>query len=253
MRPETFSSQKLRTFLKNHRIADLKQIKDALGTQSTMTVFRKLKCLDYLTSYSHRGQYYTLKTIPRFNAKGLWCCQSVRFSKYGNLQETASALVEQADAGYTAQELENLLQVETKHALLVLVRNGQLKRERLEERWIYFSRRRDTRTRQKRNRETLLLQSSAVLTPIAAGAAEYQQGLMTLFDLLDERQRRLFAGLQSVQLGHGGDKSVAVLLGLDVHTVAKGRREVLSGQSFGDRLRNKGGGRKSTEKKRRTS
>ncbi len=39
-----------------------------LGTQVDMTVFRKLTPLGYLTSYSHRGGYYTLKSIPRFDA-----------------------------------------------------------------------------------------------------------------------------------------------------------------------------------------
>ena len=71
--------------------------------------------------------------------------------------------------------------------------------------------------------------------------------------VLDERQRRLFAGLQAAQLGHGGDRIIAELLGLDVHTVAKGRQEAFSEQSFDKRLRKKGGGRKSVQKKRRTS
>lgn len=253
MRHEIFSAKKLRAFLRDQRIATLEQLKDALATPSTMTVFRKLRCLGYLTSYSHRGQYYTLREIPRFNALGLWCCQSIRFSKYGNLQETAYALVEQADGGYSANELTSLLHVDARHALLVLERNCRLRRENLGERWIYFSRRRNTRISQKRNREESLLQSPGLLTPVAAGAPEFHEGLMAFFGLLDERQKRLFAGLQSIQLGHGGDQSVSALLELDVHTVAKGRREILSGQSFDTRLRKKGAGRKRIEKKRRTS
>src|SRR5207249_10033445 len=39
----------------------------ALGTSATMTVFRKLKALGYRTSYSHRGKYYTLSGILRFD------------------------------------------------------------------------------------------------------------------------------------------------------------------------------------------
>lgn len=77
---------------------------------------------------------------------------------------------------------------------------------------------------------------------------------MLFFSLLDERQRRLYAGLESQKFGHGGDRKIAELLGLDVHTVAKGRREVLAGKEVDpDRVRRQGGGRKAVEKKRRTS
>jgi len=40
-------------------MATLGELKRALGTQVDLTVFRKLKQLDYLTSYSHRARYYT--------------------------------------------------------------------------------------------------------------------------------------------------------------------------------------------------
>jgi len=39
--------------------------------------------------------------------------------------------------------------------------------------------------------------------------------------LLDEKQRRLFAGLESLQFGHGGDSWIADLLGLDPRLVKK--------------------------------
>jgi hypothetical protein len=214
-----------------------------------MTVFRKLKSLGYLTSYSHRGGFYTLTGIPRFNAMGLWSCQSVHFSKYGNLQETAHALVEEADAGYSADELSCLLQVDVKHALLLLARARRVKREKAGGRWVYFHRRRDTHTRQKSNREAFLLAGPLVPTALAADAPEFHAGLMAFLDLLDERQKRLFAGLQAAQMGHGGDRCIATLLGMDIHTVAKGRREALSGLTFDRRLRKKGAGRKRIEKK----
>ena len=251
MRPETFSSKTLRSFIKEQRVATLKELKGALGTESTMTVFRKLKTLGYLTSYSHRGQYYTLRVTPRFNSLGLWSYQSVYFSKYGNLQATAHAFVEEADAGYTADELARLLHVDVKHALLVMVRDKHLKRERAGGRWVYFAKRRDVHTRQKRNREAFLSAGPLVPLPVAMDAPEFQAGLIAFFDLLDERQKRLFAGLHAALMGHGGDRSMAALLGMDIHTVAKGRREVLSGRSFGARLRKKGSGRKRTEKKTR--
>jgi len=73
----------------------------------------------------------------------------------------------------------------------------------------------------------------------------FQEGktLVELFlSLLDEKQRRLFAGLESIKLGYGGDKKIAHLFDLDMHTVAKGRKELRSGEIETDRIRRVGGG-----------
>ena len=71
--------------------------------------------------------------------------------------------------------------------------------------------------------------------------------------MLDEQQRRIYAGLESLKLGHGGDVHIASLLGMDPHTVAQGRKELISGNLSRDRLREEGGGRFPQEKKHRTS
>jgi hypothetical protein len=47
-----------------------------------------------------------------------------------------------------------------------------------------------------------------------------------------------------------GDGRIAQLLGLDVGTVARGRRELLTQDVETERIRVTGGGRKSLEKKR---
>ena len=65
-----------------HRfIATLDQLKDAIGSPTTSTVLRKLRELGYLSSYSHRGGYYTLLTVPQFDEQGLWQHLSAGFSK----------------------------------------------------------------------------------------------------------------------------------------------------------------------------
>ena len=66
--------------------------------------------------------------------------------------------------------------------------------------------------------------------------------------LLDEQQRRLYAGLESLTWGHGGDQRMAHLLGLAPNTVARGRAELLSGQVLQGRVRRVGGGRPRVEK-----
>ena len=68
----------------------------------------------------------------------------------------------------------------------------------------------------------------------------------------NKRQRRLYAGLEALKLGHGGDRRIADLLGLDPGTVARGRKQLLAGDVQRDRVRRPGGGRPALKKKRPT-
>src|SRR5262245_63423207 len=89
MRPLAFSPDSLRKLLLHDRIATLPDLKRALGTHVDLTVFRKLKQLDYLTSYSHGGRFYTLREIARFGTDGLWSSTPAWFSCHGTLLDTA--------------------------------------------------------------------------------------------------------------------------------------------------------------------
>jgi hypothetical protein len=69
---------------------------------------------------------------------------------------------------------------------------------------------------------------------------------------LDERGRRLFAGLLARQQGRGGIQQVATITGLSRTTVRRGWLESERGQTQASgRVRRPGGGRKCIEKKRR--
>ena len=148
-----FTLQALRSFFQRKLIATLQELKQILGTTSTMTVFRKLKTLGYRTSYSHRGKYYTLTTIPQFDQQGLWSCRAVRFSRDGNLLATAQRFVEQAPAGFTASELQALLQVEVKQTLLQLYQRKRVQRREIEGVYVYFSREAGRQGAQRGQRE----------------------------------------------------------------------------------------------------
>jgi len=93
MRPTTFDPKLLRQYLLRHKIATLPELKGALGTDVGLTVFRKLKSLAYLSSYSHRGSYYTLAEIARFDDKGLWSHKTIWFSRYGTLLATVESFL----------------------------------------------------------------------------------------------------------------------------------------------------------------
>lgn len=67
---------------------------------------------------------------------------------------------------------------------------------------------------------------------------------------LDERSRRLLAGLLARQFGRGGVQRVFEITGLSRSTVRRGLRESRLAQSSGSgRIRAPGGGRKRVEKK----
>ena len=70
--------------------------------------------------------------------------------------------------------------------------------------------------------------------------------------LLDERQRRLFAGLLARSHGHGGIVTIAQITGLSRTTVRRGLAELRQGSAATQkRIRKRGGGRQSLEKNSR--
>jgi hypothetical protein len=125
-----------------------------------------------------------LDETTRFDENGLWSFQSVWFSRWGTLLNTAEAFVE--NSASAAEEVPD----------------------------------------------------------------EMKAAIVLFFSMLDEKQRRLYAGLESLKLGYGGDQRIAAFLGMDPHTVAKGRRELIEQDFALDRIREAGGGRKPVEKKR---
>ena len=249
MRPTVFSADVLRQFLRGNRIATLPQLKQLLGTEADITVFRKLKELSYRTSYSHRGSFYTLDEIADFDDRGLWSFNSVWFSFRGTLVATAEDCVTQSKAGYFASELEELLHVPVKEPLLQLVAQGRIARQTVSDLYLYCAGDPPAQQRQLQARQALLGQAAAAAgVPPGNVSDELRAAIILFASLLDEQQRRLYAGLESLQLG--SDRQIAELLSLDPHTVAKGRRQLLAQDVEVDRVRAIGGGRKPVEKKR---
>jgi hypothetical protein len=104
-----------------------------------MTVFRRLKEVGYLSSYTHAGRYYTLAEIPQFDDHGLWLHQGVGFSRAGTLKDTVVKLAEEADAGQTPSELEQLLCVRVRNTLVTLMREAKIGRELITKIYVYVS------------------------------------------------------------------------------------------------------------------
>lgn len=251
MRPTAFLPDALRQRLQRQKIATLAELKQALGTEVALTVLRKLKELDYLTSYSHGGRYYTLRDIARFNGDGLWSHNGAWFSRHGTLLATAQHFVELAPQGYFAQEIAAALHVQVHDALRQLVLRRQIARQSLTGLYLYTSTDAATRQRQLLSRRSN--QAVPTLTDVArlqVAPEELQAAIILFYSLLDEQQRRLYAGLESLKLGRGGDHQLAEFLGLNSHTIARGRQQLLEQGVQFDRVRKTGGGRKPLEKKR---
>ncbi len=133
----------LRAFFKKNRLAMLPDICALLDTTSRMSAFRRLRELDYLSSFSHVGRYYTLPCAAHFDPHGLWFYEEIGFSRFGNLKETVIQLVDQSIAGKTHEELERQLRLRVHNSLLDLVRSGKLTREAFEGVFVYLSIRAD--------------------------------------------------------------------------------------------------------------
>jgi hypothetical protein len=100
-----------------------------------MSVFRRLKTLGYLSSFTHAGRYYTLTSLPEFDRWGLWFHRHVGFSKVGTLKATIVELVQSSADGMTPKEMRGLLRLPVSNTLYntlhELVHSAQLQSQRL--------------------------------------------------------------------------------------------------------------------------
>lgn len=251
MRPVSFHAGHIVELLKSNKIATIEELKKAIGAESSITIYRKLNELNYLSSCSHSGKYYTLRRIVRFNHKGLCFINSVLFSSYGTLAETIKALIKKSEQGYTAKEIEELLKVMPNETLLKLIKCKDICREKVSGIYVYFSKDKTIKTQQKLSRkETYEKSRLRILNPNVL-MDEVKAAVIIFYSMLDEKQRRLYAGLESLKLGIGGDKMISEILGLNIKTVIKGRQELMNEEINAENVRNTGGGRQSVKKNQR--
>lgn len=72
-----------------------------------------------------------------------------------------------------------------------------------------------------------------------------QQRMRNVYQTLSEKDRRRFAAIQAVQLGHGGISDVAGVLGCSIRTIRRGIEELdrLAEEDTPGRIRRPGAGR----------
>jgi hypothetical protein len=70
MATERFSAESIVRLFERRQVVTMDELKEALGTGVDMTVFRKLRTLDYLSSYSHGGRHYASERVPSLTGEG---------------------------------------------------------------------------------------------------------------------------------------------------------------------------------------
>lgn len=131
--------ERIRSWMKRKKVADMDELREMLGGRSKRSVFRDLVEAGYWTSYTHVGRYYTLEDIPVFDEQGLWFYRDIGFSQAGTLKQTAAVQAEETPEGRTHDELQSLLRVRVHNTLLGLVREGRIGRERVGGVYLYVS------------------------------------------------------------------------------------------------------------------
>ncbi len=81
---------------------------------------------------------------------------------------------------------------------------------------------------------------------------ERHRQMNLLLSRLDEQQRRWYVALEASRVGHGGDRLLSQITGLDEKTIRRGREELAAGLVDApprQRVRRPGSGRPPLEKK----
>jgi hypothetical protein len=250
MRPEEYHTSRVVELFDQERILTFDSIAEALGRPSRITIFRKLAQLGARASYSHRGRYQTLDRIAEYNKSGLWSFRGVRFSRQGTLLQTILYLVKHSMQGYFASELQALVQVRVHNALARLYGAKLLDREQLVDQYLYVSPvggKDQLESRYEAIQQAHQRESAA----IEEAPENLCESMRLLLSALNEKQRRLYLGLESIRLGYGGDVRISQIAGVNVKTVAQGRRQLLARNVTAERIREVGAGRPALKKKPR--
>jgi hypothetical protein len=153
----------LKTF-KRKKVIVIKELAELLAS-SLMTARRRLKQWHTHTSYSHNGRYYVLHDVAKFDKHGLWQYKDIFFSKYGNLRKTVIHLVKTSASGLAAVEIGELVGLEPWSFLSHFHNEPQLKREKVEGRFVYFSADRKTKGQQEKKRQEEITRTELLRLP----------------------------------------------------------------------------------------
>jgi hypothetical protein len=253
MRAIKYHSEQLKNLFYKKKIVTIKDIMDGLGVYVKRTAFRKLRQYNYCSSYSHAGKYYALNEIINYNKYGIWQINDVLFSIKGTLVNTLQNLIETSDSGYTALELIKIVKVRVQDALYKLYMDKRIYRKEINCVYNYFSK--NNYKEQSAKRKEIIIDNETGINHIniQINISETRKYLQIFLSTLNEKQRRLYVGFESMKIGYGGDKKISEITGVNVKTIAAGRKELINNNINSERIRSEGAGSHSLKKKHKSS
>lgn len=166
--------EEIKKLFQKEKVVKIDSLFKVFGTESRRTVHRYMKEIEYLTSYSHAGQYYTLLELAKFDANDLWHYGDIGFSKHGTLLDTIVFCVNQSTEGMTNSELQDKFHVVVKAALIDLVKKDKLVREKRAKLYVYTSPDTDKAKDQLQKRDQAVLNKIDDATAFRVLLAAYQ-------------------------------------------------------------------------------
>ena len=131
---------KMQKLLLKNRVMSAKQLRHEFRGRSRSSLFRDLRKLDEISSFTHTGQYHALKRSAAFDESGLWFFQDIGFSQYGTLKNTLVQVISDAQAGMTHKEMKTLFRIDVQKPLTDLVNTSAVTRQLLPNRiYVYLS------------------------------------------------------------------------------------------------------------------
>ena len=143
------------------------------------TLQRIIKSSDLITSYNQNARFYTTPSFCHFNHDGIWNLKQFLFSKYGNLFETITALIDKSMAGYTSRELSVIILVKAGDALHVMWLKERVHRQKTGSSHVYFSIQEDLFKQQLSAREQQTRSAVATLA-----LPDYQRTIAVLVEII---------------------------------------------------------------------
>lgn len=123
---------------RTEKVMTISQIANCLK-KSIPTARNRLKQWQTITSYDKNGCYYVLADIVKFDPQGLWSCNGIHFSKFGNLKNTLTQVVENSQSGLDGISIGKLLGLDPRSFLSHFRKLSGLRREKMSGRYVYFS------------------------------------------------------------------------------------------------------------------
>lgn len=104
----------------------------------------------------------------------------------------------------------------------------------------------------------MILVGSSKISGMIPYDVSVEQEMKKFYDTLSEKDKRRYAAIEALKLGHGGTVYISQVLGCSRKTITKGINELEglpdnSGLKLNKRIRKPGGGRKKYNEKKQTS